>query len=304
MRNKEKINIGNVNVNKNVNLGKNIVSKNKNVDRTFSDESYLKLCNAIRNNEFDFDSIPDYKEGIELLVSSLDKLGISIDSKKQEQLVAYYLMLVEKNKYMNLTGITDFKEVIVKHFVDSIALVLVLDNEYLSKKLKVIDIGTGAGFPGIPLKIVFPNLKITLLDSLAKRLKFLDEVIDVLGLQNIETLHGRCEDLGNNKVYREAYDLVVSRAVANLSTLSEFCIPFVKTGGYFISYKAGNSEEEIEEAKFAINKLSGELVEIIENNLPDSELSRVFVKIKKVNSTPKMYPRKAGTPLKEPIKKK
>ena len=207
-------------------------------------------------------------------------------------------MLIEKNKVMNLTAITEPEEVIDKHFVDSLAINKIVD---LKNVKSVIDIGTGAGFPGIPLKIAFPWLQITLLDSLNKRIKFLDEVVDALRLEQIKCIHGRSEDIARQEEHREKYDLCVSRAVANLSTLSELCIPFVKKGGEFISYKAANSQEEIEQAGNAIGKLGGRLAGVQELILPDTDMERIFVCIKKEKNTGKKYPRKAGTPGKEPL---
>ena len=211
-------------------------------------------------------------------------------------------MLIETNKVMNLTAITDPVEVIEKHFLDSLGLIKCYD---LSKPVRVIDMGTGAGFPGIPLKISYPQLEITLLDSLNKRINFLNNVIDVINLHNIVTIHGRCEEIARDKKHRESYDLCVSRAVANLSTLSEYCIPFVKIDGKFISYKAGNIENEVENAVSAVEKLGGKLCEIVEFSLRDTSkdenIIRNFVVIDKEKSTPNKYPRKAGIPSKEPL---
>lgn len=240
-------------------------------------------------------------KAIKTLYDGLSQLNISISKEQEEKLFLFYEMLIEKNKVMNLTTITEINEVVVKHFLDSLSLVKVLSEGELSKKLKVIDVGTGAGFPGIPLKIVFPNLSITLLDSLNKRLVFLQEVIEKLELKDIDTVHGRCEDIGRKEDYREQYDLCVSRAVANLSTLSELCLPFVKKGGEFVSYKAGDCKEEVVAAKYAVKKLGGKTKKIVEFNLPNTDMSRVFVEIIKENNTPKAYPRKAGTPLKQPL---
>ena len=182
------------------------------------------------------------------LTNELEKLSITLSEKQIEQFTKYYEMLVEKNKVMNLTAITEFDEVLEKHFLDSVSLIRAKD---LHESLTVLDLGTGAGFPGIPLKIVFPELKVTLADSLNKRVLFLQEVIEELELKDIEAVHGRAEDLARDKQYREQYDLCVSRAVANLSTLSEYCLPFVKIGGEFISYKSGDCEEEAAAAKSA-----------------------------------------------------
>ena len=223
---------------------------------------------------------------------------VPFSEKQQEQLTLYYEMLVEKNKVMNLTAITEFDDVLEKHFLDSIAVARYVD---LTGKLSLIDLGTGAGFPGMPLKIMFPNLKITLADSLNKRILFLEEVIDALKLENISTVHGRAEDLAVNADYRERYDYCVSRAVANMSTLSEYCLPFVKVGGAFISYKSGEIEEELSAAKKAIFLLGGQTKEVISFQLDGTDISRSFVMIGKEKKTPKAYPRKSGMPSKKPL---
>lgn len=228
----------------------------------------------------------------------LKKLDIVLNEKQKEQFAMFYELLVEWNKVMNLTGITEKEEVNEKHFVDSLSIVKAID---LSHVKTVIDVGTGAGFPGIPLKIAFPHLNVVLLDSLNKRIKFLDTVIDNLGLENIKTIHGRAEDYAKQIVYREQFDLCVSRAVANLSTLSEYCLPYVKTGGIFIPYKSGEIDEEVNGAKKAIHILGGKINELIKFQLPGSEINRSFVNIQKVQDTPKKYPRKAGLPAKEPL---
>lgn len=228
--------------------------------------------------------------------SELEKLRISISEEQLEQFIRYYEMLIEKNKVMNLTAITDFDEVIEKHFIDSLNLFRFTN---LKADKTIIDMGTGAGFPGIPLKIAFPNLKITLADSLNKRILFLNDVISELGLTDIDTVHGRAEDLAKDKTYRENYDICVSRAVANLSTLSEYCLPFVKIGGQFISYKSVDCDEEITNAKSAIFLLGGRLNQIQKFEINDN--SRSFVIIDKVNGTSKQYPRKAGLPSKKPL---
>lgn len=227
----------------------------------------------------------------------LNTLGISLSDQQIDQFVKYYEMLVEKNKVMNLTAITEFDEVLEKHFLDSLSLNRVFD--CANSDASILDLGTGAGFPGIPLKIAFPNLRITLADSLQKRIGFLQEVIDEFGLQNIQAVHGRAEDFGHQKNYREQFDLCVSRAVANLSTLSEYCLPFVKIGGQFISYKSGVVEQEVNNAKSAIYLLGGKVSKIDTFSLGENQ--RAFVIIDKKKGSPKQYPRKAGTPSKKPL---
>lgn len=229
-------------------------------------------------------------------IKELNNISVELSEKQLEQFRLYYEMLVEKNKVMNLTGITEWDEVLEKHFLDSISLIRVVD---LHSDISIMDMGTGAGFPGIPLKIAFPELKITLVDSLNKRVLFLQEVIDTLGLKYIEAVHGRAEDLARDKKYREQYDLSVSRAVANLSTLSEYCLPFVKLGGQFVSYKSGEVENEVSESKSAVFLLGGKIKDIVKFELGES--NRSFVVIDKVKGTPKTYPRKAGTPSKKPL---
>lgn len=234
----------------------------------------------------------------QIFEKKLNELGIVLSEMQKEQFDRFYELLVEWNKVMNLTGITEYEEVNEKHFVDSLSIVKAIDMENVHT---VIDIGTGAGFPGIPLKIAFPHLKIVLLDSLNKRIKFLNEVIDQLGLTDISTIHGRAEDYAKQAEYREQFDLCVSRAVANLSILSEYCIPYVKVGGMFIPYKSGEIDEEVAQAKKAVHLLGGRLENVVKFQLPESEISRSFVKIKKVNNTTKKYPRKSGLPAKEPL---
>jgi len=209
---------------------------------------------------------------------------------------------------MNLTAITDFDEVCKKHFTDSLSLIKAkedilvnCDKDLEKDPISVLDLGTGAGFPGIPLKIVFPNLKITLLDSLNKRINFLNEVIDHLNLKNICAVHGRAEDFARKTDYRNSFDLCVSRAVANMSTLSEYCIPFVKNGGLFIPYKSEKITEELANANNALSMLGGKMIRQIDYTLPETDYYRNLVIIKKEKDTPKKYPRKAGLPKKEPL---
>jgi len=228
----------------------------------------------------------------------LESLGITLSEKQMEQFLTFYELLVEWNSFMNLTAITEFEEVVQKHFLDSLALIKACD----LKEQTLIDVGTGAGFPGIPLKIAFPELKVTLLDSLNKRINFLNTVIDTLGLEKVETIHGRAEDFAKNKDYREKYDLCVSRAVSNLTTLSEYCLPFVKVNGSFISYKSEKLTEELKEADKAIAILGGKVGEQVELTLPDSDIYRNLLIINKIKNTPGKYPRKAGLPAKEPLK--
>jgi len=206
-------------------------------------------------------------------------------------------LLIEWNEKMNLTAITEPEEIILKHFIDSITILKEIKNDS-----KIVDIGTGAGFPGIPLSIMNPTLKITLVDSLNKRLIFLQEVVNKLRLQNIEIVHARAEEFGQNKKYRESFDISTSRAVANLSTLSEYLIPLVKVNGKVISMKAAEAQQEINEAKKAIEILGGKIEKIEEFNLPQSDIGRTVIIIKKEKQTSNKYPRKAGTPSKEPIK--
>ncbi len=210
----------------------------------------------------------------------------------------YYELLIEWNKKFNLTAITDRDEVWLKHFEDSLSIDHILD---MSKIDSVIDVGTGAGFPGIPIKILYPNCKITLMDSLNKRITFLEEVVRTLKLNNVEVIHSRAEDLGHSDVYREKYDFTVSRAVANLSSLSEYCLPFVKVGGFFVSYKSEKASEEILAAKSAVFLCGGSLKDEISFVLPGTDLKRTLVVIEKKQNTSVKYPRKAGLPTKKPL---
>lgn len=236
------------------------------------------------------------KRDISSFQKDLEELHITLSEVQIEQFLNYYELLVEKNKVMNLTAITEFQEALKKHFIDSLTLTKVLD---LKEELSLLDVGTGAGFPGIPLKIAFPNLRVTLLDSLQKRVGFLQEVITTLSLEQVEALHGRAEDFAKQGLLRESFDVCVSRAVANLSTLSEYCLPYVKVGGIFISYKADGAE--VNDADHAITVLGGKIKEQFAFTLPFSDINRNLIVIEKCRPTPKQYPRKAGTASKKPI---
>lgn len=226
------------------------------------------------------------------------QIGIALSDTQLGQFDRYYQMMVETNKHMNLTAITEEDEVISKHFVDSLSCAKVMDME---KVHSIIDIGTGAGFPGIPLKIAYPEIEIVLVDSLQKRIKFLNEVIQELGLEKVTAVHGRAEDLARDKRYRGVFDLCVSRAVANLSTLTEYCIPFVRVNGYFVSYKAQKGLEELEGAKNCLQVLGCKVEDAHSFVLEGDDSQRVLLKIKKCKGTGKTYPRKAGVPSKNPL---
>ena len=237
------------------------------------------------------------EEFFEKMQEKSTDLGVRFLVEQTEQFFEYMNLLIEWNKKMNLTAITDPEEIILKHFIDSITILKDIEDNS-----KVVDVGTGAGFPGIPLSIMNPTLKITLVDSLNKRLIFLQEVVNKLNLKNVEIVHARAEEFGQNKKYRESFDISTSRAVANLATLSEYLIPLVKVGGKVISMKAAGAHEEINEAKKAIEVLGGTIEKIDEFVLPQSDIGRTVIIIKKDKNTPNKYPRKSGTPSKEPIK--
>lgn len=233
---------------------------------------------------------------MEKIIEILSSNGVEQD--KSEQFGKYYQMLIEWNEKINLTAITEETEVAYKHFLDCIS---VFESKVIESGDRIIDIGTGAGFPGIPMKIYDSSLKITLLDSLNKRINFLNEVTNCLGLRDVTTLHGRAEDYGTNKDHREKYDICVSRAVANLATLSELCLPFVKVGGYFIAMKGPKADEELEAAKKAIGLLGGKVEKVINYDISDKDFDHNIILIKKISATSTKYPRKAPKPSKEPL---
>ena len=239
-----------------------------------------------------------YRYNTDIFTRDLELLGITLSEEQLEQFIRYYELLVEWNQRVNLTAITEYNDVIKKHFVDSLSLVKACS---VSGSCSLIDVGTGAGFPGLALKIAFPHIRVTLLDSLNKRIQFLDTVIRKLGLTGVEAIHGRAEDFARPGKLREKYDLSVSRAVANLSSLCEYCLPFVKKQGLFIAYNSGNVSQEVTEAQNAIGLLGGKWKAQIEFILPDSDIGRSLLVIEKENATPAKYPRKAGLPGKEPL---
>lgn len=225
------------------------------------------------------------------------KIDIKFTEEHIQKFYAYMKLLLEWNEKINLTAITDPEEVILKHFIDSLTI-----SKYIKNDTCIADVGTGAGFPGIPLKIYRDDIRVTLVDSLNKRINFLNEVIDTLGLKNMSTVHSRIEDFGKNGKYREQYDYVTARAVANLTVLSEYLIPIVKVDGMCICMKGNNVDEEIADAKKAINILGGRISNVDNFKLPDSDIERNVIIIDKIKITPSRYPRKAGVPSKEPLK--
>jgi 16S rRNA (guanine527-N7)-methyltransferase len=241
----------------------------------------------------EFRNYPDFNRFEE----GLNTLNIKLSDIQKQQFVDYYELLIHWNQVMNLTAITEFSEVIMKHFIDSLSVVKV----YEPKNQRILDMGTGAGFPGIPLKIAFPETEIILLDSLKKRINFLEEVTRVLNLKKVTALHARAEDYGRNKEFRETFDLCVSRAVAKLSVLSEYCLPYVKKEGYFIPYKSGRIEEELTSAKKALMLLGAEIETVSNFTLPDTDMERSLIVIHKTSITPSKYPRSAGKPAKGPL---
>ena len=235
-------------------------------------------------------------------IENASEIGINIDDRMISAFEIYYKNLLEWNAVMNLTAITEEKDVYEKHFLDSLTITKIVSRETLNQGCTLLDMGTGAGFPGLPIAIVFPNVKVILMDSLNKRIKFLEDTVQKLGLTNVTCIHARAEELAKNKNYREKQDICCSRAVANLATLSEYCLPFVKKGGYFVSYKTEQVQSEIEQSRKAIKVLGGDHVETVFFTQTGTDYQRSLVKIEKVSATPSRYPRKAGTPGKEPIK--
>ncbi|MDK2586650.1 16S rRNA (guanine(527)-N(7))-methyltransferase RsmG [Romboutsia sedimentorum] len=235
----------------------------------------------------------------DILKKGLEDLGIAASNKVLNNFNIYREILVDWNQKMNLTGIEDEKEVYIKHFLDSVSSV---KDNYIKDGVSIIDVGTGAGFPGLPLRICLENIKLTLLDSLNKRINFLQEVSNSLELDNIEFIHGRAEDFGKLEEYREQYDIATARAVAGLPILMEFCVPFIKVGGHFVCLKGPNANLELEESKAAMEALGIEFIDKIDVELPETDLNHNILVFKKVKSTPDKYPRKAGKPSKTPIK--
>lgn len=234
----------------------------------------------------------------QILKSGFEELGFDYTDEIEKKFNIYKDLLLDWNKKINITRIENDEEIYIKHYLDSVIL---LDKDNKDSSKKIIDVGTGGGFPGLPLKIVNDNFKLTLLDSLRKRTDFLQLVVDELKLKDVLVLHGRAEDFGQDTKYRESYDICVSRAVAPLNILSELCLPFVKVGGYFAAYKSESISEEITEAKTAIEKLGGKIIDIKQIKIPNSEITRKIVIIEKTNKMEKIYPRKAGTPAKKPL---
>ncbi len=234
-----------------------------------------------------------------IFMEEAQKINIELDKNQIEKFYKYMELLIEWNEKINLTAITNRKDILVKHFIDSLTI-----QRYLGNAVNIIDVGTGAGFPGIPIKIINPNLKVVLVDSLNKRINFLQEVIKKLNLDNIEVIHARAEDLGQNKKYRETFDIVTSRAVANMSVLSEYLLPLAKVSGKCICMKGSDVEEELENSKYAINLLGGKIEKVDKFELSNERIGRNIIIVKKLKNTPNSYPRKAGTPAKKPLIKK
>ena len=236
----------------------------------------------------------------EIFAEELANYGFKLSSKQKEQFATYYNKLIEFNKTVNLTRITDTNEVYLKHFFDSITPLLEFSDLFKGEK-SLCDVGAGAGFPSLPIKILCPDLSITIVDSLGKRLKFLDELVSDLSLDKVTLVHSRAEDAGQNKNLREKFDLVTGRAVARMSVLSEYCLPLAKVDGYLVALKGPKAQDELAEAKNAIEVLGGSVKEVKELTLPDTDDERTLIVVKKVKATPKKYPRQAGTPNRKPL---
>ena len=236
----------------------------------------------------------------EIFAEELANYGFKLSSKQKEQFATYYNKLIEFNKKVNLTRITDKNEVYLKHFFDSITPLLEFSDLFKGEK-SLCDVGAGAGFPSLPIKILCPDLSITIVDSLGKRLKFLDELINDLSLDKVTLVHSRAEDAGQNKNLREKFDLVTGRAVARMSVLSEYCLPLAKVDGYLVALKGPKAQDELADAKNAIEVLGGSVKEVKELMLPDTDDERTLIVVKKVKATPKKYPRQAGTPSRKPL---
>ena len=235
-------------------------------------------------------------ERSEYIINRMKEAGYQLSEDQAAQFLGYYDMMIEKNQVMNLTRITEFKEAVDKHFVDSLMLSRVLD---VSRIHKLIDIGTGGGFPGIPLKIMYPHMSVVMLDSVGKKIDFVNEVIEKLDLKDVCALHVRAEDMARDRKHREKYDVCVSRAVANMTVLTEYCLPFVRVGGFFVAYKGDDRPEELAAAEKAVKVLGGKPMEFDRFSL--FGMGRCLVKIRKDRKTPMQYPRKAGMPAKAPI---
>lgn len=234
-------------------------------------------------------------------IRRLSAMGLSLTEDQLKKYRTYFENLTEWNKVMNLTAITSPEDVYTKHFLDCLSLVRIVSRETMDRDQSLIDVGTGAGFPGLVLAVAFPALQVTLMDSLNKRIRFLDDTVEKLGLSNVRTIHARAEDLARDRRHREQYDLCCSRAVAGIPVLAEYCLPFIRQGGLFIPYKSEKAEQELEEGKKALKILGGQVEKTVQFCLPETDYGRTLIMIRKVEKTPARYPRKAGTPVKEPL---